>query len=83
MNNRDNLPERSQQALDLLDLDMQRFTQLVEDLLEISRFDAGAVRLELDDVVLVPTVEAAVRATSGEQGPRRGRRRARRRGRVL
>jgi signal transduction histidine kinase len=50
MNNRENLPERSQQALDLLDLDMQRFTQLVEDLLEISRFDAGAVRLELDDV---------------------------------
>ena len=69
MNNRENLPERSQQALDLLDLDMQRFTQLVEDLLEISRFDAGAVRLELDDVVLVPTVEAAVRATSGEEIP--------------
>ncbi len=69
MNNRDNLPERSQQALDLLNLDMQRFTQLVEDLLEISRFDAGAVRLELDDVVLVPTVEAAVRATSGSRVP--------------
>jgi signal transduction histidine kinase len=48
---------------------MQRFTQLVEDLLEISRFDAGAVRLELDDVVLVPTVEAAVRATSGDRIP--------------
>jgi signal transduction histidine kinase len=69
MNNRDQLSERSQQALDLLDLDMQRFTQLVEDLLEISRFDAGAVRLELDDVVLVPTVEAAVRATSGDRIP--------------
>ncbi len=69
MNNRDNLPERSQQALDLLDLDMRRFTQLVEDLLEISRFDAGAVRLELDDVQLVPTIEAAVRATSGPLVP--------------
>jgi signal transduction histidine kinase len=68
-NSRDQLPERSQQALDLLDLDMQRFTQLVEDLLEISRFDAGAVRLELDDVLLVPTIEAAVRATSGDRIP--------------
>lgn len=67
MNSRDQLSERSQQALDLLDLDMQRFTQLVEDLLEISRFDAGAVRLELDEVALVPAIEAAVRATSGQQ----------------
>jgi len=64
LNNRDTLPERSQQALDLLNLDMQRFTQLVEDLLEISRFDAGAVRLELDAVALVPTIEAAVRMVS-------------------
>lgn len=63
-NNRDVLPERSQKALDLLTLDMQRFTQLVEDLLEISRFDAGAVRLELDAVALVSTVEAAVKAAS-------------------
>lgn len=63
-NNRDTLPERSRQALDLLSLDMRRFTQLVEDLLEISRFDAGAVRLELDAVALVPTVEAAVRMIS-------------------
>lgn len=63
-NNRDTMSERSQQALDLLTLDMQRFTQLVEDLLEISRFDAGAVRLELDAVELVPTVEAAVRMVS-------------------
>jgi two-component system, OmpR family, sensor histidine kinase MtrB len=64
VNNRDELPERAQQALDLLNLDMRRFTQLVEDLLEISRFDAGAVRLELDDVNLVPTVRAAVRAAA-------------------
>lgn len=65
LNSRDTLPERSQQALDLLAMDMERFTQLVEDLLEISRFDAGAVRLEVDDVALVPTVEAAIRAASG------------------
>lgn len=59
-NNREALPERAQQAFDLLDSDVERFTQLVEDLLEISRFDAGAVRLELDDVALVPMVRATI-----------------------
>ena len=69
LNNRDELSERSRQALDLLNLDMRRFTQLVEDLLEISRFDAGAVRLELDTVALVPTVEAAVRIVADADVP--------------
>lgn len=55
-NSRDELPERPRHVLDLLSADVDRFTQLVEDLLEISRFDAGAVRLELDDVALVPLV---------------------------
>ena len=59
-NNRDDLPDRARQALDLLSKDVERFTQLVEDLLEISRFDAGAVRLELDDVALVPLVRTTV-----------------------
>lgn len=69
MNSRDELSDRSRQALDLLALDLQRFTQLVEDLLEISRFDAGAVRLELDDVALVPTVRAAVCASADRVVP--------------
>lgn len=60
-NNRDEMPDRAQQAFDLLHTDMARFTQLVEDLLEISRFDAGAVRLELDGVALVPLVRSTVR----------------------
>src|SRR5690606_21127099 len=68
-NNRDEMPERAQQALDLLVLDMRRVTQLAEDLLEISRFDAGAVRLELDSVALVPTIEAAVQMVSGSAVP--------------
>jgi signal transduction histidine kinase len=59
-NNREQLPQRSQQALDLLHKDMGRFTQLVEDLLEISRFDAGAVRLELDGVDIVALVRSTV-----------------------
>lgn len=68
-NNRDELPERAQQALELLSSDMERFTQLVEDLLEISRFDAGAVRLELEAVALVPTVESAVRSMAARPVP--------------
>lgn len=63
-NGRDEMPERSQLALDLLSSDMERFTQLVEDLLEISRFDAGAVRLELDEVLIVESVEMASRTLS-------------------
>ncbi len=63
-NARDEMPERAQLALDLLSSDMTRFTQLVEDLLEISRFDAGAVRLEMDPVALVDTVRFATRSMS-------------------
>jgi signal transduction histidine kinase len=44
---RDDMPERAQAALDLLVGDVARFQGLVEDLLEISRFDAGAIRLHL------------------------------------
>ncbi|HYU67508.1 MAG TPA: HAMP domain-containing sensor histidine kinase, partial [Jatrophihabitantaceae bacterium] len=47
---RDEMPERAQAALDLLVSDVARFRGLVEDLLEISRFDAGAAGLELSEV---------------------------------
>ncbi|MEO7556725.1 MAG: HAMP domain-containing sensor histidine kinase [Acidimicrobiales bacterium] len=62
---RDDLPERAQNALDLLIAEVGRFQQLVEDLLEISRYDAGAVRLELDEVRLAELVMQAVAAASG------------------
>ncbi|MCO5318040.1 MAG: HAMP domain-containing histidine kinase [Microthrixaceae bacterium] len=68
-NNRSEMPERAQQALDLLASDVDRFTQLVEDLLEISRFDAGAVRLELDDVALVPMIRNTVGSLSRHEVP--------------
>jgi signal transduction histidine kinase len=61
---RDEMPERAQFALDLLDADIGRFTQLVADLLEISRFDAGAARLELEDVRISQLVLNAVGSTS-------------------
>ncbi|MBS1838310.1 MAG: HAMP domain-containing histidine kinase, partial [Actinobacteria bacterium] len=41
----------------------------VEDLLEISRFDAGAVRLELDGVALVPLVRSTVASLAGPAVP--------------
>ena len=59
-NQRDELPERSRAALDLMVADIDRFQQLVEDLLEISRFDAGVVRLELEEVHLAELVMQAV-----------------------
>jgi two-component system, OmpR family, sensor histidine kinase MtrB len=47
---RGELDERAQRALDLLDADLRRFTRMVDDLLEISRFDAGSAELSLDEV---------------------------------
>ena len=61
---RHEMPERAQSALDLLDADIKRFTQLVADLLEISRFDAGAARLELEDVRISQLVLNAVGTSS-------------------
>lgn len=61
---RDELPERSQAALDLLVDDVQRFQQLVTDLLEISRFDAGAARLDLEPVLLPEFLSRAVAAAT-------------------
>ena len=59
-NQREEMPERAQAALDLMVADIDRFQQLVEDLLEISRFDAGVARLELEEVHLAELVMQAV-----------------------
>lgn len=68
-NSRDELPERARTAVDLLSHDIERFQQLVEDLLEISRFDAGAVRLDLTEVFVAEMVERAVAALAGATIP--------------
>jgi two-component system, OmpR family, sensor histidine kinase MtrB len=60
----DELPDRAQAAVRLLTVEVARFSQLVEDLLEISRYDAGAVRLELNEVRLAEFVMQAVQAAS-------------------
>ena len=61
---RDEMPERAQSALDLLVADVSRFQGLVEDLLEISRFDAGAIRLHLEDLVVAEFVRQAIGVSS-------------------
>lgn len=61
---RDELPERSQAALDLLASDVSRFQGLVEDLLEISRFDAGAIRLHMEELLAAEFVRQAVAVSS-------------------
>jgi signal transduction histidine kinase len=65
-NQRDDLPERAQAALDLMVADVDRFQTLVEDLLEISRFDAGVARLELEEVHLAELVMQAVSHASSD-----------------
>ena len=66
---RDDMPERAQAALDLLVADVTRFQGLVEDLLEISRFDAGAIRLNLDDLLVAEFVRQAVAVSSAPSKP--------------
>ncbi|MEG3587003.1 MAG: HAMP domain-containing sensor histidine kinase, partial [Actinomycetota bacterium] len=58
------LEESSQLALDLLNEDLERFHQLVEDLLEISRYDVSANALTLERFLLVEFLERVV-----EQNP--------------
>jgi two-component system sensor histidine kinase MtrB len=56
---RSDMTPRAARALDLLAVEVRRFDRLVQDLLEISRYDAGAARLELEDVDL-PALAATV-----------------------
>lgn len=49
---RGELPDRTQQALDVVVGQVRRFDAMVIDLLELSRIDAGATDLHLEDVEL-------------------------------
>jgi signal transduction histidine kinase len=67
---REEMPDESaQSAVDLMVADVARFKQLVEDLLEISRFDAGAARLELDEVRLAELVMQSVSWSTSRDVP--------------
>lgn len=59
---REDLPERAQQALDLLGAEVRRFGRLVEDLLEISRLDAGLSDVNMAEVMLGDLVRRSVAA---------------------
>ncbi len=61
---RHELDPRARSALDLLDGDLQRFTRMVDDLLEISRFDAGSAELSLDEVDPGELVRQAVTSSA-------------------
>jgi signal transduction histidine kinase len=50
---RADLPERTQQALDVVVSQVRRFDSMVIDLLELSRIDAGATDINLEEVDLV------------------------------
>jgi len=52
-------------AAELLQSELDRFETLLVDLLEISRFDAGAAVLEAEDVDLVEVAERVVQDTRG------------------
>jgi two-component system sensor histidine kinase MtrB len=56
---RDNFPPATARTAELLHTQVQRFEVLLADLLEISRYDAGAVELELEPTNLVRLVEDA------------------------
>jgi two-component system sensor histidine kinase MtrB len=60
---RDDFDPATARAAELLQTELDRFETLLADLLEISRFDAGAAVLELDDVNLVDVAHRVVDAT--------------------
>lgn len=53
---RDEFPGRSGQALDVVVSQVRRFDKMVLDLLELSRLDAGATELNLEELMLDDTV---------------------------
>ena len=57
---RESFPPAAGRTAELLHTQVQRFEVLLADLLEISRYDAGAVELELEPTSLVRLVEDAV-----------------------
>jgi signal transduction histidine kinase len=63
------MDERTARSLDLLAREVDRFERLVQDLIEISRFDAGAVRASFEEVFLGELVLYALEALPGGEVP--------------
>ena len=66
---REELPGRAQAALDLLEADVRRFQRLVEDLLEISRINAGAAEVSLETVRPEELAVHALRSATASDVP--------------
>ena len=62
---REDIPERTQQALDVVVDQVRRFDSMVIDLLELARIDAGATDLNIEEVSLVDLTQR-VAARFGE-----------------
>jgi two-component system sensor histidine kinase MtrB len=60
---RDGFDPATARAAELLQTELDRFETLLADLLEISRFDAGAAVLEVDDIDLVAAARRIVDTT--------------------
>ena len=72
---REELPPRSQRALQLLSDDLRRFQRMVGDLLEMSRAEAGSVDLFLEEVQVAELVQRSVETGFGHmvaRGPGSG-----------
>lgn len=68
---RESFPPATARTAELLHTQVQRFEMLLADLLEVSRYDAGAVELEVEPTNLVRLVEDAVdsmRLVAAERG---------------
>jgi two-component system, OmpR family, sensor histidine kinase MtrB len=65
---RDDLTAPGQESLDLLIADLSIFQSLVEDLLEISRSDAGAVPLVMETLSAIELVHQSVRSAARRHG---------------
>jgi signal transduction histidine kinase len=66
---RDDLPSRSQQALDVVTSQVRRFDQMVLDLLEISRLDAGVTEFNPEPILLGDMVRRIAARYSFENVP--------------
>jgi two-component system sensor histidine kinase MtrB len=54
---KDSFTKENARTVELLITQIERFESMLTDLLEMSRYDAGAVALEVDEVNIVPLVE--------------------------
>lgn len=79
---RDDLPDRTQQALDVVVSQVRRFDDMVIDLLELSRLDAGAQDLHPESVDIVELCDRVSQRFGYGELPIEVHRRAARRARV-